>query len=96
MTILAMPVEELLAAVEAAAARERPGAEALLDVLLREEAETGGLGVVSRLCAKRFVNVGAIVPSSTRKEAPNERRLLLRLPERAHHEDPGRCARVSS
>jgi len=58
VTILAMPVEELLAAVEAAAARERPGAEALLDVLLREEAETGGLGVVSRLCAKRFVNVG--------------------------------------
>jgi len=56
MTVVSMPAEELLAAVEAAAAREETGAEALLYLLLREEAATGTLGVISRLCAKRFVN----------------------------------------
>lgn len=55
MSVLDMPAEELLAAVEAAAARGERGAARELDLLLAEEAATGKLGVISRLAAQRFV-----------------------------------------
>lgn len=54
--VLDMHADDVLAAVEAAAARGDRGAARTLDVLLAEEAETGELGVISRLFARRYVN----------------------------------------
>jgi hypothetical protein len=56
VSVLDMPVDDVLAAVEAAAARGETGAARELDLLLTEEAETADLGVISRLAAQRFVH----------------------------------------
>jgi hypothetical protein len=55
VSVLDMPVEELLAAVEAAAAAGSHRAERVLQDLLEEEAETGQLTVFARLLAKPHV-----------------------------------------
>ena len=56
MNALQAPVEDLLAIVEAAAARGQPGADQALQRLLEEEQRTGDLGVISRLSVKKFMN----------------------------------------
>jgi hypothetical protein len=48
------PVEDVLEAVEAAAAAGTAGAEPTLAALLEEEAETGGLCAIARLAARRY------------------------------------------
>jgi hypothetical protein len=50
-----VPLQEFLDAVEKAAARGQRGAERLLLHMLREEAATGELSMISRLAAKRYV-----------------------------------------
>jgi hypothetical protein len=55
VSVLDMPVENLLAAVEAEAAAGNIRAERVLRDLLEEEARTGDLGVFARLLAKPHV-----------------------------------------
>lgn len=50
-----VPVSVVLEAVEAAAANGKRPAERLLLMLLHEETVTGGLCMVSRLAAKRYL-----------------------------------------
>ena len=54
-SVLDMPVDELLAALEAAVSRGNRRAERTPLALLAEEAETGELGVIARLSATPFV-----------------------------------------
>ena len=55
--LLDWPAEDVLAAVEAAAAEGDDGADWLLSWLLEEEAETGSLSVIGRLAAGRYIDV---------------------------------------
>ncbi len=52
---LDVPLDELLEAVEAAAAGGAIGAGRLLPLLLEEEGRTGALSVIARLCAARYL-----------------------------------------
>jgi len=52
---LGMSIDELLEGVEAAAAGGARGAGRLLALLLEEEGRTGGLSVISRLSAARYL-----------------------------------------
>jgi hypothetical protein len=53
--VLGAPGWDVLEAVEAAAAAGRSGAERTLAALLEEEADTGELGVIARLAARRYM-----------------------------------------
>jgi hypothetical protein len=52
---LELPAEELVEAVEAAAARCEVGAESVLNVLIDVLLATGELGVILRLAASRYL-----------------------------------------